>query len=381
MSAKLKLSLTRRSGVILVLVLLLLAFTIFRFFSGQPANKRTAQLLGTYKLAAFKHIPGEPELQELVLVGVKADNISSQSLGAAYDFEVSGDGKHIAYFGDNGLYIVNTTGGKAEKVSDLSPKFDLHTDQLRVINKVMAWSPDNTRLAFVCGGDLYLVNVTDGKAAKLLTRRSPDRLTTKEGSPALAPRIDGIICPDWVDNNTLIYQDFYRIFNGEWQYVCNIMKVKADGSSKQTVIENGQEPVISPDREKIIFHRNDNLGGKIMLAPVAGSDEPKALTNFLDRNREPMNYSWSHDGRYVIFDGFVIDPVVRRQSVFTGEPAQDLKWGKTSQVPSSSPDGKWIIFSASLGPKLVGVKNGNFVYDSDKALEPLADLGHIRWVK
>ena len=383
MSAKFKLSLTRWSGIVLVLVLVLLVFTVYGRFSRQTDTKRTAQLLGPHQLAAFKHIPGEPELQQLVLVWVEGDEINIQSLGEAYDFEVSNDGKYIAYFGDNGLYIVSTTGEKAEKVSDLSPKFDLNSDQIRVINKVLAWSPDNTRLAFVCGGDLYQVNITDGKPAKLLARRSPDQLTTKEGAEALAPRIDGIVCPDWVDNNTLIYQDFYRIFNGEWKYVCNIMKVNSDGSGKQTVIGNGQEPVISPDKGRILFHRNDNLGGKIMLAPVDSSEEPKAVTSFTDANREPMNYSWSQDGKYVIFDGFVIDPEGKRQSVFTGEPAQDIKYsgGESNQVPSSSPDGKWIIFSASLGPKLVRVKDGNFEYDSSKALDPLNDLNHIRWVK
>ena len=379
-SAKFKLTLPRWSEIVLVLALVLLAFTVYGRFSQQTDTKRTAQLLGSYQLAGFRHIPGEPKLRQLVLVGAEENDISSQSLGEAYDFEVSNDGKHIAYFGDNGLYIVSTTEGKAEKVSDLSPKFDLNSDQTRVINKVLAWSPDNTRLAFVCGGDIYLVNITDGKAAQLLARRSPDQLTTKEGAKALAPRIDGIVCPDWLDNNTLIYQDFYRIFNGDWQYVCNIMKVNADGSGKQMVIGNGQEPVISPDKEKILFHRNDNLGGKIMLAPVDSSEEPKALTGFTDANREPMNYSWSQDGRYVIFDGFVIDPALKKQSVFTGKPAQDLG-GRFNQVPSSSPDGEWIIFSASLGPKLVRVEEGNFVYDSSDTLELLNDLSHILWVK
>lgn len=352
-------------------------------FSQKSETKLTAQLLGVDQLAALKPIPGEARLQHLVLVRADGDKISSGILGEAYDFEVSNDGKYIAYFDDNGLYVVSAAGGKAAKVSDLTPKFDLNNDLIRVINKVMAWSPDNTHLAFVCGGDLYEVNVTESKVPKLIARRSPDRLTTKEGAPALAPRIDGIICPDWLDNETIIYQDFYRIFDGEWRYVFDIVKVNLDGSDNNIMIRNGQEPVISPDKEKILYHRNDILGGKIMLAQVDGSGEPKIISDFTDADQDPMNYSWSKDGKYVIFDRFVINPVTEGQKPFKGELARDPQYprGKSNQMPTSSPDGRWIIFSTSQGPKLIEFKEDNFLYDSSDAFKPLADLGHIQWTK
>jgi len=364
--------------------LALLTLTVTGCFSQNSDTELTVRLMGVNQLAAFKHIPGEPRLQQLVVFGAEQGEITSRSLGEAYDFEVSHDGKLIAYVGDDGLYVVSTTGGRAVKISESSPKFDLNTDEIRVINKVMAWSPDNKRLAFVCGGDLYAVNVTEGKEPKLLARRSPDRLITKEGAPALAPRIDGIICPDWLNNETLIYQDFYRIFDGEWRYVSDIMKVNADGSGrKETLIKNGQEPVISPNKEKILYHRNDNLGGKIMLAQVDGSAEPKFLSEFMDADQEPMNYSWSADGKYVVFDGFAINPVTESHKPFIGELAGNRSYStrKSNQVPAVSPDGRWIVFSFSQGPRFIEFNQDDFTYVSQEAFKPLADLGHIRWVK
>jgi Tol biopolymer transport system component len=367
------------AGVILALV----ASTITGCFSQNSHTRLTAELLGVNQLAALKSISGEARLQQLVLVRAEGDEISSRSIGEAYDFEVSNDGRYIAYVADDGLYVVSTDGEKARMVSELSPKFDLNTDQVRVINKVMAWSPDNTRLAFVCGGDLFMVNVNEAEEPKLLVARTPDRLIIKEGAPALAPRIDGIICPDWLDNKTLIYQDFYRIFDGEWRFVYDIMKVNVDGSDKQILIGNGQEPVISPDKEKILYHRSDNFGGTIMLALVDGSEDPRLLGAYMDTDQETMNYSWSKDGKFVIFDGFAINPDKERQIPFIGDLAQDPQYprGKSNYLPASSPDGRWMIFSTSHGPKLIEFKEGSFEYDSSEAFKPLADLGHIQWVK
>lgn len=96
-----------------------------------------------------------------------------------------------------------------------------------------------------------------------------------------------------------------------------------------------------------------------------------------------MTYSWSKDGRYVLFDGFAINVETGKQTAFSGEPGfggEAQKRGKSTELPSFSPDGKRIIFSAPQGPKLVTVENGSFVYDTSTAYEPLKGLHHISWI-
>lgn len=362
---------------------LLLAVFITAGCGGKSSGKLTAEILGQSKLLALQPIAGEVSLRQLVLVEAGSSNIDITEIDKAYAFEVSPDEKLVAYAGDDGIYVSGIDGSKTVRITSLTPKFDLNTHQERLVGKVMAWAPDGRRLAFVCGGDLFVVDIQKNAEPKLVTKRSPDQLTVSEGAPALAPRIEGIVCPNWLNNRTLIYHDFYNKYDGNWQYFFRIMQVNSDGTGKQVIIEGGQEPILSPDRTKIVYHENNTLGGVVKTAGIDGSDV-RTITGLMDADQEPMTYSWSKDGQDIVFDGFSVNERDGKQTAFAGEISLDnqgSKRGKSTESASFSPDGKWVIFSASRGPKFVKIVDDNYTYDSSMAFEPLQDLGSFAWIK
>ncbi|MBU7005928.1 TolB family protein [Phosphitispora fastidiosa] len=362
-------------------------FALLFFFCGcgsqseDDAEKTTTEVLGDSMIIGLKHITGELSLKELVTVKAQGNRVKMSRIDRAYVFEVSPDMKSIAYAADDGIYVSSSNGSDKRKVTGMTPKLDLNSRQKRLIGRVMAWSPDGKQIAFVSGGDLYIKNIEDTDPAKLVAKRTQDRVTVSDGSPALALRIDGIVCPDWLDNSTLIYQDFYMEFDGQAEYHYNIMKIKADGSEKQVIIQQGREPLVSPDREKILYHIANDRGGEIRTANTEGA-ESIVISDLLGSAREPMAYSWSRDGSYIIFDGFAISAGSGQKAVFSGQPSPlDQSGIIVGALPTCSPDGRWIAFPGDGVPRLVEVVEGNFVYDLSGALNPLKGLTAISWVE
>jgi len=372
-----------KGTVFLITICLIMLLIIGCSESDNNYDMYTASILGTTKLVALEHIPGELNIKQLVTVTANNNKIRIDKLDRAYAFEPAPDGKTIAYVTDNGIFLTKSNGEGKVKLTELSPKFDLNTNSKKIIGKVMAWSPDGTKLAFVCGGDLYVADTAEKGKEKLVIKRSADQVIINEGSPALGPKIEGITCPDWVDNSTLIYQDFYSKYDGQFEYFYSINLVKYDGSGKRVIIENGREPVLSPNRKNILFHVRDDQGGKIKVSDINGS-ESTVVTGLLDADHEPMTYSWSPDGKYVLFDGFAADLASGSHIAYKGElitGSQGVKRGKSTGLPSVSPDGRWIVFSAPGGPKFLNISSEEYKYDSSPAFEPLGNLVQVSWIK
>lgn len=362
-------------------------FALLFFISGcgsqseDDTEKITAELLGDSMIIGLRHITGELSLKELVTVTAQGNRVKISRIDKAYVFEASPDMKSIAYASDDGIYVSSTDGSDKRKVTGMTPKLDLNSHQERLIGKVMAWSPDGKRIAFVSGGDLYSKSVDDTEPAKLVAKRTQNRVTVSEGSPALAPRIEGIVCPDWLNNSTLVYQDFFMEFDGQAEYYYNIMKVKEDGSEKQVIIQQGREPLVSPDREKILYHITNDRGGEIRIADTDGA-ESIVISDLLGSAREPLTYSWSRDGSHIIFDGFAVTVGSGQKTVFSGQPSPREHSGIiTGALPTCSPDGRWIALPGDGVPRLVEAVDGNFVWGLSGAFNPLKGLTAISWVK
>ncbi|PKM83033.1 MAG: hypothetical protein CVU89_02590 [Firmicutes bacterium HGW-Firmicutes-14] len=346
-------------------------------------EKLTADILGDTRLIALKPITGEAAVKTLVSVKADGDNLAFVDLAEAYGFEVSPGGQEIAYVADDGIYLVNAAGGEGRKLTGMSPRFDMFAEQKTLIGKTMAWSADGKQLAFVCGGDLYVVPLEGDGRPQPVAKTDPDIIKIADGAPAMAPKIRGITCPNWIDNGTLVYQDYYAKFDGQLTDHYNIMQVNTDGSDRKVLVAGGKEPLVSPDGTRLLFHMETNLGGDIMTAKIDGTGA-RVLTGLLDADRETMPYSWSFDGTYVLFDGFAADPGTGKHKAFSGRPGPDsqgIDRGIATGLPSCSPDGKWIIYPAAGGPKLVRTGDGGFAYDTSKAFAPLKGLSSICWVK
>ncbi|WP_418790713.1 TolB family protein [Phosphitispora sp. TUW77] len=369
----------------IICMVVLVVFLSFVYGCGNQiegdSEKITAEVLGDSMIVGLRNITGELSLKSLVTVTAHGKGLKFSEIDRAYVFETSPDMRSIAYAADDGIYVIGTDGSDKRKITDMNPKLDLNSDQKRIIGKVMAWSPDGKRIAFVSGGNLYSKNVYDkSEPAKLVAKRTQDRITISESSPALAPRIDGIICPGWIDNSTLVYQDFFMEFDGQADYHFNIIKIKEDGSEKQVIIQQGREPLLSPDRTKILYHIANDRGGEVRIADTDGANSVMA-SDLLGTEREPMIYSWSRDGSHIIFDGFAIDAASGQRTIFSGQPYSNDISATGAALPAYSPDGRWVLFPGDGAPGLVKAENGNFVYDLSGAFSSLRGITAISWIK
>ncbi len=374
----------KKQGPMCLAVFLALLFFLYGCGSqNEDYEKLTTEVLEDSMIVGLRHITGELLLKQLVTVAADGNRVQIREIDKAYVFEVSPNMKDIAYAADDGIFVIRTDGSDKRKITGMTSKLDLNSEQKRIIAKLMAWSPDGTRIAFVNGGDLYVKNVNDTEPARLVAKRTPDRISVSEGSPALAPRINGIVCPDWLDNSTLVYQDFFMEFDGQADYYYNIMKVRDDGSAKQVLIPQGREPLLSPDRTKILYNIATDRGGEIRAANADGTGSV-VISDLLSPDREPLPYSWSRDGSQVIFKGFAFDIATGRKTVFSGQPVpEEPDRTNAGMLPACSPDGRWITFPGpgESVPGLVKAEDGSFVYDLSGAFNPLKGISAISWIK
>ncbi len=375
----------RNNGSIKAILIAVLMAALFlgAGCSSASSKKPAAEILGKTRLLALKPISGEARMKQLVTVEAGGDGIKTNELARAYAYEAAPDGKTIAFVGEDGIYLISPDGSWKSRISELSPRFDLNSDEEKLVGRVMSWAPDGSRLAFVCGGDLYVVGAKTGQEPILIAKRTPDVLKTVAGAPALAPHIEGIVCPDWTDNENLIYQDYYSKYDGQWQHVCNIMKINVNSGKKSVLISGGQEPALSPDRTKILYHQEDASDGQVKVADIDGGGV-KALAPLLDRDRAAQRYSWSPDGRYAVFERFAVNTETGKRAVYAGEPSPDssgVQRGKITGPAAFSPDGGWVMIPAQGGPILLKFGKGSFSYDTSAAFEAFKGLDHISWIK
>lgn len=160
----------------------------------------------------------------------------------------SPDGRMIVYQLESEIWIMNADGTGKKKVDKWPPWYS-------TIEKI---SPDRTKVVFIYGPDvsepifnIYIENI-DGTGRRQITFGNFwDR------------------APSWhPDGSKIIFHSNRDNTNGIWQ-------VNIDGTGLRCINPYGDDPVYSPDGEKIAFVREGNL----WIMNADGTDEKK-LTNF-----------------------------------------------------------------------------------------------------
>jgi len=226
-------------------------------------------------------------------------------------------------------YIAETLKGVSIQMinPDGSPvnwKFEAEEDFL--INEI-AWSPDGSTFVLASEDGIYLQSI-EGKGLIHLQATSVFSIIS---SPSFSPdgnfitffaynegaifRIntdgDGLInltpeasyrnsfeSPSWSSSGDQIL--FSRPFTDGSIYIMN-----ADGTGSRKLIDVGwnDKPRLSSDGKWLAFIRYNDSQGFLYAMPLAGGTYRSLSSN----QHDVISYSWSPDGRYLVFNDFICD--------------------------------------------------------------------------
>lgn len=199
---------------------------------------------------------------------INITNHPAEDWGPAWS---SPDGQWIAFTSDRDgiqhIYLMNSDGTGVRRLTD-SPYREMQP----------TWSPDGRRIAYYAEaeyGEIFIVEV--GGNTPINLTRTP---LTVESSPAWSP--DGE------------YIAFSSMRMATDTHAPAIYLVKADGSERIQLAENGYGPRWSPDSSRIVYMCYTDSGPAICVMNVDGS----AQRQLVEQAAYPQ---WSPDGRRIVF--------------------------------------------------------------------------------
>jgi Tol biopolymer transport system component len=249
---------------------------------------------------------------------------------------LSSDHRKVAFFNtDLTLIQMDIYNGETKEL--LSLNAETHTCG------EIAWSPDNSKIAYISNGDLYVLQVASGQTTLVAQHREGDYVSHREGP--------GIRSPTWTsDGKTILFDDFTAPFmyssppGPEGYRAIFALNSIDDGSYDEGLLglHDGQIVAQVPNREALeirVYTEPDKSSASILS--VINEDGTESKIYPIDRP-----HAWSSDGNEVAYLGpkiFIVDISSREKRDLrgVGRGAQDITW---------SPDHNHLAVIEKTGP-------------------------------
>ncbi len=260
--------------------------------------------------------------------------------------KVSEDGSLIVYEWDAGVWKLELPDGEPTEVvisvaSDLKWNEDLVLDLSSGVTQ-FAFSPDETELALVVRGELFVCSFEDGEAGD--ARRVTETAAREKD-------------PSWMlDGETLVFAsdrtgdyDLYAVTSAEEGEPLLSDALKFETTRLTDSPEDEFSPSISPEGDVIAYMRGDR---QLWTMDVDGAHESQLV-------EEPgiLHRAWSPDGRWIAFsrttmghkeDIFIVPGGGGEPVDVTGHPNDDFqpRWsddGKRLSFASRTDDGRYAL--------------------------------------
>ncbi len=220
----------------------------------------------------------------------------------------------IVFVRSDDLYCMDATGNHAVNLTNTAAQYESHP----------SWSPRADRVAFACGGDIFVMRANGS-----------ERLNLTE---ALGPGVD--IWPAWSPDGTRIA--WCRRVDNDYE----IFVMNADGSGVTQLTNNDADdrcPAWSPDGNKLTFN-SDADGDDEIYVMAADGTAVRQLTDNSWRDEEP---AFSPDGGLLAFTSWASGNGDIYTVRLDGSGLRQLTHGPGDELGASwSPDGCRLCFEA-----------------------------------
>lgn len=259
-----------------------------------------------------------------------------------FNFDLSGNGKKAILSRGDEIWILDTDSKNKQKINlNISADYAVYPVERKTVNgdlENLAISPNGKYSAFVYRGEIFITENDKDKSRAINLTNSGYR--------------DKM--PVWLNDEVLIYvsdvdgnNELYALSSNDPKEKDVFKTLKHNNRKLTNTPEEESDPVISPDKTKLVFTRGN---GKLILANISLTGQLSNETELLNGWSKPGDIAWSPDSNWIAYSADNLDfneELFIQKASKGAEPINVSFHPKNDGNPVWSPDGSKLGFSSN----------------------------------